>query len=260
MISNSNPDDYLKNACSDSFDFAAALNDLAAIKKEYQRVGNEADANRVWSVEQIISVIHSYRELYSLVQNDDYYKAWCKAEEIEIAIRILIRNNAHYPQAIKDIDEMIHSFQSLFPYRVFMSTVIKIEEEICSICGTKVSIHSYCGHIPGYVYCGELCHRIVQKNTLVGVDVVTNPEHKYAVAFLNGEDHYDYSLVAYLKQNWRHPLQRWGVTVSEDFVPHGSFPHLKDEDLCPCNSGLKYVNCCKNNSSGIRCYHYQFEF
>jgi hypothetical protein len=50
------------------------------------------------------------------------------------------------------------------------------------------------------VYNGELCIDIVKKAELEGVDIVFNPEHKYAVAFLRDKegdqtDHYDYRIL-----------------------------------------------------------------
>ena len=37
-----------------------------------------------------------------------------------------------------------------------------------------------------------------------------------------------------------------------------AFPDLKDEDYCPCSSGKKYRDCCKNDPEGVKHVVYEF--
>ena len=158
---------------------------------------------------------------------------------------------------------MVQRLQSLYPYKVFFSTVIVIKERTCSICGEKRSLRYHCGHYVGHVYAGELCCDIVKKCELEGVDVVRNPEHKYSVAFINGEngqeDHYDYCLLDAIMADWVDPYNPWYYETHHTHKSLNEFPGLKDNDYCPCGSAKKYSECCKNDPEGIKHTVYEFK-
>lgn len=54
------------------------------------------------------------------------------------------------------------------------------------------------------------------------------------------------------------PYHQWRVEINEMFFPHDSFAQLQPTDLCPCNSGEKYLDCCLSEP-GVRGFDYQFK-
>lgn len=64
---------------------------------------------------------------------------------------------------------------------------------------------------------------------LRSISIVTNPVHKYAVAFLNDGkgnivDHYDYSTLCTLMKVWENPYKFWDYRITtKDSHPHLNF-------------------------------------
>lgn len=255
--------EILYHLLEDGFDYDSTIQEVDALRKDYQQQHDEENANVAWATLEIVSLHRDYRKMYSMLQAKQYYDAWCLLEQIEIAIANLLRNFSGVKNAVEYIGTMVRRLQSLYPYRVFFSTVIIVKERICSICEKKRSIRHHCGHFPGHVYNGELCLDIVKKAELEGVDIVFSPEHKYAVAFgRNGEDdhedHYDYKLLDGLMERWKDPYFPWHYTMRHIHKSLDDFPDLKDEDYCPCSSGKKYRDCCKNDPEGVKHVVYEF--
>ena len=211
--------DLLSNIRNTNFDLLEAKVFWEEQKKKYQQQGDEDNANFVWAILAIITIHHDYRSVHEKLQNAEYYEAWCEAEKVELTAKAL---NRHYPQlfeTIVDIYRQVLILQSLYPYKLFSSSEILIEEHKCSICGKVRNFRNPCGHKVGFLYNGELCHNIVTKCQLVGIALVTDPVNKYAVAFAqdtNGKRiEYDYSPIAFLMKRWNNPYQFWNYQIKE---------------------------------------------
>ena len=255
--------EILSHLLEDGFDYDATIHEVDALRKDYQQHHDEENANVAWATLEIVSLHRDYRKVFSMLQNKQYYDAWCLLEQIEIGIANLLRNFPGVKNAVEYVSIIVRQLQSLYPYRVFFSTVIIVKERTCGICGKKRSIRHHCGHYPGHVYNGELCIDIVKKAELEGIDIVFNPEHKYAVAFgRNGEDdhkdHYDYKLLDGLMGWWKDPYLPWHYTTKHIHKSLDEFPGLKDDDNCPCGSGKKYMECCKNDPEGVKHVVYEY--
>ena len=153
--------------------------------------------------------------------------AWCTLERAELMIAAIMRNNTELYETVKDVSFQIQRIQSIYPYKAFASTEILIKEQKCSICDSVRSIRNDCGHRVGYVYNGELCANIVTNSELKSISIVTNPVHKYAVAFLNdgkdnSVDHNDYSVLSALMKVWENPYKFWDYQITTKV----SHPHL----------------------------------
>lgn len=256
--------EILSHLLEDGFDYDATIKEVDALRKEYQQQHDEENANVAWATLEIVSLHRDYRRAFSMLQNKQYYEAWCLLEQIEIGIANLLRNFSGVKNAVKFISIIVRQLQCLYPYRVFLSTEMVIKERVCSICGKKRSIRHHCGHFPGHIYNGEMCCDHVEKCALEGIAIVFNPEHKYAVAFgRNGEndheDHYDYKLLKGLMDRWKDPYYPWHFTTRHIHKSTDEFPGLKDDDYCPCSSGKKYGECCKNDPEGIKHVVYVFK-
>ncbi|MDD4637568.1 MAG: hypothetical protein PHV66_08190 [Bacteroidales bacterium] len=247
----------------EAFDFNKALTEVNKELADFQNNGDEQRANQLWAVKTVIDIHHGVVEVFCLLKDMDYYKAWCKAEEVEIMCNNLKRNFSRVFPFVNDLYECIQRLQILYPYRIFSSYVIKIKKERCSICGHLRSLRNDCGHRKCYVYNGEFCCNIVEESELIGIDIVDNPVHKYAVLFAtdkNGSrvDNYDYLLLEGLMQYWQKPFQHWKYDIHRIHKPVSDFPGLTDSNICPCASGKKYSDCCKSDPEGIEHKVYQF--
>lgn len=254
--------EILKHILDKDFDFDAIIKEVDELRLTYRKQGDEENANIAWATKSILCIHRDFRRSYSLLQDKKFYEAWCLMEKIEIAVGFLLKNCPGALNAVKYISSMVKQLQSLYPYKVFLSTEILIKERTCSICGKKRMIRHHCGHFPGYVYIGEMCYDTVKAVSLEGISLVFDPEHKYAVAFSsdeNGkEDHYNYMLLEEVMKFWKDPFMAWHYTTQHIHKSPDEFPGLTDEAECPCGSGEKYSECCKNDPEGVKHMVYLF--
>ena len=218
--------EILKHILDKDFVFDATIDDVDKLRLDYRQSGEEEKANTAWAVMVILRIHRDFRIVHSLLQENKYYEAWCLMERIEIAVGNLIK------------------------------------ERTCSICGKKRAIRHHCGHFPGYVYNGEMCYDTVEAAALEGISIVFDPEHKYAVAFLSDEngrkDQYNYMLLEEVMKFWKDPFMTWHYTTKHIHKSPGEFPGLTDDSTCPCGSGKKYGECCKNDPEGVKHVVYTF--
>lgn len=256
------PNQILATLRNNGCDYAAALSAIKVQKLVAQSAGDEIYANQLWAAETIIEIHQQFVKTFELLKADQYYEAWCAAEQVEINIQNLARNSKEGFDNVKDINAMIRQLQSLYPYKIFASYVMHVKKEECSICGQERSIRHFCGHRVSKVYNGELCCNVVTEAELKGIDIVENPVHKYSVLFPSDaegkHDYYDYTLVAGLMKYWVKPFQHWRYTIRNVYKQKADFPGLTNESYCPCGSGKTYGECCSENAEGIKHRIYTF--
>lgn len=259
---NNRASEILKHIFDKGFDFDATIKEVDELRLGYRQQGDVEKANTSWALMVILRIHRDFRKVHTMLLEKQFYEAWCLMETIEIAVDNLLRNFPGTLNAVKYISMMVWQLQSLYPYKVFMSTEILIKERTCSICGKKRTIRHHCGHFPGYVYNGEMCYDTIEAAAFEGLALVFDPEHKYAVAFLsdgNGrKDQYNYMLLEEVMKYWRDPFMAWHYTTKHIHKSPEEFPGLTDDSMCPCGSGKKYGECCKNDPEGVKHVVYMF--
>lgn len=217
----------MKNA-QETLNKLQTISNLKTIRDEWEQERlacreccDEQGANYAWVIRSILETHLLYREMYNLLTQGEYYKAWCHAEQVELLSNTIKENGGANYAYVESIANQIRLLQSIYPYRFFISTVIDIKEEVCSVCGAKRSFETWCGHTTGKIYNGELCCNVVTQYEIKSMDLVMNPVHKYAVVFLSNQDgeqrdHYDYLLVEGLMKYWKSPYQWWTFRMEEE--------------------------------------------
>jgi hypothetical protein len=240
---------------------------LSALKRNAAAAGDQRQAKSVWCLEQALLVQESYLCAFSHLKASAFYKAWCALEETELALANLERHDttSWADFRLDFIQEHTAKWQSLFPYRMFLSPEFLQTEKLCSICQRPVLPHSFCGHRVGEIYAGEMCYRTVTKLEMLGISTVDKPVQKYSVLFLSDEktgkqrDHYNYALLEYPMKVLREPFDAWDVERTARRQPHSRYAHIGRNDPCPCDSGKKYKKCCLNEAGVLR-PHFQYTF
>ncbi len=240
---------------------------LALLKRDAVAAGDQARAKSMWCLAQALSIQEEYVRAFNHLKAEEFYEAWCALERTELALASLERHDTRSWADFRLDFIQVHSarWQSLFPYKIFMSPEFLHTEEVCSICRRPVVPHAFCGHRVGEIYDGEMCHRIVTKADMLGVGMVENPVQKYSVVFLHDEktgkqrDHYNYALVKYAINGLRAPFDAWDVERTTRRRPHSRFSDVGRNDPCPCDSGRKYKKCCLREV-GVLQPHWQFSF
>ena len=192
------------------------LHQIQSKKKKAIKANNEELANSLWCFEAIFRIHQLYLDAWKNLNlaansNDElideydsqksilYEKAWNALDDCEISSSEL-ENCFCIPKrslSMYHIDLILHDvkrLQSLFPYTLFGSREDVVKAQRCSICNTIVSIRHPCGHIPGKLYMGEMCYRIVTDIDFLGVSLVRTPLDKCAIIKSPGYK-YDFSLL-----------------------------------------------------------------
>lgn len=236
--------------------------------KTHANQANEEIANKLWVLKTIFEVQNKYLSAFSLMKKGKYYKAWCALEYCEISLYYLYKHytpdkNDEY--LIKFIGEKIEQWQSLFPYKVFLSPEILEKKLNCNICNSVITPLSYCQHKVGHLYLGKLCLREIGDFEFLGLSLVENPVQKYSVPFTKDEitgkevDHYDYSSVKYVADRLDSSFENWKPNWVKKMIKRSEFNNVLKESLCPCNSKKLFIECCYNKKL-LLLPHLQVEF
>ena len=225
---------------------------IASLKKKFVAEGDEDNANFMWCLHQAFTMHELYWESFKNIKAGQYYDAWCKLEQIEIGIKPLkrhIKQKYFIKFEFDKIEDRVKKWQSLYPYKVFCSPEMIAKTKLCSICGSRMSIRSRCGHVVGDLYAGEICHRVVTEVEFIGIGLVEDPVQKYSVPFLTDEkgerhDHHDYSIVAYAATLISTAFTEWSIENTKAYHPHELYSKFPPDDPCPCDSALSYRECC----------------
>jgi len=251
----------------DSRDNGLISSSLKTLKEDAVGRNDQPAAKDIWCLETTLAVQNKYLAAFAELRAGKFYEGWCSLERVEINLQHL---SVHLPYLANEyqlgfIDSHSRKFQSLFPYKIFMSPEILEIEKVCTICRQVVFIRRSCGHRVGEIYNGEMAAREVTKWTIVGTAMVEHPVQKYSVPFLQDPqthqqvDHYDYSTVRYAVHALASPFDGWDVQWTKIRHPHSRFPGVGRNDPCPCESGMKYKKCCLPESGVLR-PHCQFSF
>jgi hypothetical protein len=242
---------------------------LVDCKREAVSNCDQSLAKEIWCYETILHAQDLYLKAFQEMKEAAYYKAWCTLEQSEIELHCLERH-FNYRQGndqyqLQFISKQIGLFQSLFPYRLFISPSMLHLEKHCSICGAVRGLRNTCGHVHGGIYDGEMCSNVITKVELLEISVVTRPVQKYSVLFTSDPktgkqcDHYNYSMVEYVIGALHSPFDEWDITWTKIRHPHSRYSHIGRNDQCPCGSGRKYKHCCLRES-GVLGSHAEVHF
>lgn len=229
---------------------------LASDARAAKRTVQGPARNPFWSVQAYADGMATYVSAFVHLKRGRYYNGWCALEQVELALERVLRNAAPEPVLTLAAEraQMITLWQSLFPYRVFASPGFLNQDWACSICGKRSTPIDPCGHMPGKVYDGELCSVSITKAKILEVSLVLHPVQKYSVLTPDDREH-DFSLVAYVVDRLNDPFHAWTGEWTHRRHPHAGFVEHPLGGPCPCNSSLRYRECCWGES-GVRVKHF----
>lgn len=186
--------------------------------------------------------------VWELMNEGEYKEAWIALERVELSCKWLALNPFLDLKKfqVSSLARMVENWQSLFPYKVFISPEFVIAKEECSVCGQTMGPWSSCYHKAGHVYGGHFCSRTIKEVELAQIALVTDPVQKYSVVIPeseDGSDPMDYRQVEWVRDRCNGPFSRWCTDRGKRRHPHSAFEQ-KPNDLCPCGSEKNYGSCC----------------
>lgn len=212
------------------------------------------EKNRLWWVQVFADATEIYLDAYRLMARGKYYEGWCELERAENAFARLLGNQflMELVPIAESRAELVALWQSVFPYKYFASPGMRYKKWKCSICGKQSTPVEPCGHIIHRVYEGQLCYRIILEAEPTHVAIVTDPVQKYSVL----QPDNDYSVVQYVLDHLTGPFHPWDGEWTHKRHPHDKFSDRAPDGPCPCESRLRYSECCMLQE-GVRLPHFQ---
>ena len=222
---------------------------LAQFKSRAVIDEDQLTAKAIWCLETIGRIQDHFVSAFHHLKMSEFKEAWDQFERCEVETGFL---DNHYIEergefGVEHIRTHTRQFQELFPFTVGMSLAFIREDVRCSICDTRIGLRSGCEHKVGEIYDGEMAHRVIHKGKMLHVSIVDSPAHKYSVIFPNGNDDPRLKPINELVNRLGSPWRRWSFEKEDRRDLHPAFRNVGRNDLCPCNSSLKYKRCCLNS-------------
>jgi hypothetical protein len=243
--------------------------DLACIKGAAVSAGNERLAKAAWCLESAASVQRHYLAAFEHMRESEFYKAWCELERAEVEVLFLDRHlrDPSNVFGLELIRKQIQSFQNVYPYQLFLSPEIWEKEIRCTICDSRITPRSACGHESGEVYGGEPCLRRVTSAALLSVSIVRTPVQKYSVLYpadpatsglaANTDVH---PIVQYIVDRLATPWVRFRHQWTKQRHSHERYREVPPDAPCPCVAPTgTYAECC-GPTEGVLRPHVVVEF
>lgn len=251
----------MARSAADESELKAAL---AEMKAAAVRLRDHVSSKHVWCLETTLEIQEGYQDAFGLMKDGKFHDAWRGLAGVETTLGHLGRHTDLSDFSLSFIRDHIARFQSLFPYRTFLSCGFIVRERRCGLCDAVVSPRRGCGHRLGEIYDGVMCFHEITDAEIAEVSLVTEPVDKACVFFpvdaVTGEQlGYAYPLVEYVAACLASPYHAWECRRTQRRHPHAHFRDVPSSSPCPCGSGTAYGVCCQREG-GVLLAHCAFRF
>lgn len=229
---------------------------LMAAKRRAVSEGRQARAKELWCLETVLFAQTCYADAFRQMKSGSYYEAWCALEQVEVALRALARHHPLSDYGLEWLVEYARRFQSIYPYKKFVSAGYRVTERRCGLCGAVLTPRTGCRHRKGEIYDGRMCFQVVTSAEVDHLAVVDGPVHKSCIIHLD----YDFQLVKYVVDHLESPFDGWVYKWTRIRHPHARFAELSGDSPCPCESGTAYEDCCLMDPAGVLRPHFLVKF
>ena len=233
---------------------------LSQLKREAVNTDDQVTAKAVWCLETIDRIQRHFLSAFSHIRSEACKVAWTDLESCEIQISFLDRHFTENSREFGIEHARVHTkqLQELYLLEYGISPGFLKKEVHCSICDTRLTLRSRCGHQIGEIYDGQMCGRVVKNMEFLHFAFVKNPAQKFSVIFPNGNDDLRLHLVKFLGQTLSSPWDSWSYNKETRKEFHPLFKDLDGSAPCPCDSDQEYKQCHFGKEETFP--HFQFNF
>ena len=240
--------DYLQDyrIRTDGLISSAFWENLCQLKGQAVADDDQMMAKTIWCLETIGRIQDHFVSAFLQIRIDEFKDAWDQLERCQVETGSLDRQFSDEGEEYGIEHARFHTkqFQELYPFEIGLSPGYLVKEARCSICHKELSLRGGCDHKRGEIYDGKMCGREITKLEVLHVSLTDKPANKFSVIFPNGNDDYRFSLVKSVVDALHSPWHRWRYRREERKDHHPRFKSVGLNDPCPCESGLRYENCC----------------
>lgn len=207
---------------------------------------DEMLANAQYVGKKYLLLLCKIADYFQYYGNMEFRQSWCILQDCLDLIRLIgLHTEIQNRYDLTKIRELLNSYESLYPYKLFASSGLIVSESECSICKQPMN-GAKCTHIKGQLYWGELAVEIITRVSKVDeVSIVENPADKRCTITSGNVDEGKYfEVIRKFKDLNLDEFRIFSIeSVDETRYRRVDLP-ISRNARCPCNSGKKYKNCC----------------
>ena len=228
--------------CKDLFD---------AVKQQAIGSNNEQLANAQLIYKHYFQLFCDLSAYFRLLEEHEYKSSWdilqdC-FDEIKFVGKFLAIDAC---KELHDLYELLESYESLYPYKVFVSSEYIISKSHCSICGKSMQSLA-CPHIKGNLYYGDIAVEIIDEiQEFQAACLVSHPEDKRCIIELADDNRSEAEKFEKLDQFLTlslPPLQKFSIETVMETRERNDIVKVGRNQPCSCGSGIKFKKCCGKN-------------
>jgi len=230
---------------------------LQEVKESLAASENDQVYNELYLFSAYVGLFQDYCSYWRLLSEGNFGKSWGALQDVQDSLRLIYKfwPKEECPAVLSYIERQCLEIEKLYPYKVFFSIGVEIQDIECSLCGKSMNSFD-CEHIAGELYRGQLACGIAKNLVALNhVAVVTNPRDKRCVAMFE-DSAGQFTLVRYLSgllnQHAMRPLQFDRVQFRKIEVLADDLAAVGRNERCPCGSGKKFKKCCKDQGKVLR--------
>jgi hypothetical protein len=223
---------------------ARMLHEMVTAARSANLLQDDDYLNDLFVLDVYIELLTKYGELWQNIIEQRFSDSWCSLQDALDRLRLI---KAFSRINIGFFEEQLTELQSAYPYKVFISAGMLVDQFNCSICGVDIDSDD-CPHVRGSLYRGVMAYGVAQN--IVALDhiaLVTDPDDKRCVVQYDDRSEH-FTLVRLLgelvaSKKWQlSDFARLHHTTKS--IPNPEYSRVGRNDPCICGSGQKFKKCC----------------
>lgn len=207
-----------------------------------------ANANCIF--EEYVRLFVYLNKYFLLLQKQEYRSSWNVLQDCFDICKFIGRflgenDRLEIPKTI----ELLQGYESLYPYKMFCSTELIVDESHCSICGQSM-LGLNCSHIKGNLYWGKVATEVITKvREIQAIALVSHPDDKRCILEVKDDtitDEMKFKKLELFLSQGLNCLQIFSIKSKIENQRNLSISKIGRNEKCSCGSGLKFKNCCSH--------------
>ena len=208
---------------------------------------NEKLANSQYIAKIYLHLFCNLASYFSLIKSKKYSSSWIKLQDclddiVEVGKFVDYENRYE----INELNNLLHKYEELYPYKVFNSVEYVITKSECSICGNPMN-SLRCPHIKGNLYWGEVAvEKVTELKEFNAVALVSHPLDKKCIIELSEDNRSEdekFQLLHEFVGKEVYPFQDFAISTQK-IIKQKNIAIVGRNEKCPCGSDQKFKKCC----------------
>jgi|GEM_PF-1260786 len=198
----------------------------------------------LWVLDQYVDAFSSYNRMWNDIIDQKYSSSWNELQNVLDRLR-WIKKFSNITVCALELQML--GLESLYPYQIFFSAGWIVDYFVCAICGNDYGSDE-CSHIVGELYKGKFAS--ISPNKIIEMDHVSAVEHpadkRCVVQYPDQSNHFRNvdNLASFIRSNEQAISNFSSVNAIKIDVKNPKYRMLRRNDLCFCESGIKFKKCC----------------